>query len=177
MSRAESRGSRARRNAVRPGASTLDPGPSTALVIRIHPCSSVVKIGYGSGLSSDCPTQMQKRPKIVDRILECIRASHTFCIVGHIRPDGDCVGSQLGLALALKAEGKKVQCWNEDSIPQKYSFLDPDNLFQRPKPGQQFDCVIAADAASFERLGSVGPCVTERKLRINIDHHTSNTRY
>jgi len=137
----------------------------------------VVKIGYGSGLSSDCPTQMQKRPKIVDRILEGIRASHTFCIVGHIRPDGDCVGSQLGLALALKAEGKKVQCWNEDSIPQKYSFLDPDNLFQRPKPGQQFDCVIAADAASFERLGSVGPCVTERKLLINIDHHTSNTRY
>jgi phosphoesterase RecJ-like protein len=120
---------------------------------------------------------MQKRPKIVDRILEGIRASHTFCIVGHIRPDGDCVGSQLGMALALKAEGKKVQCWNEDPIPQKYSFLDPDNLFQRPKPGQQFDCVIAADAASFERLGAVGPCVTERKLLINIDHHTSNTRY
>src|SRR5664280_587847 len=37
MSRAESRGSRARRNAVRPGASTLDPGPSTALAIRVHP--------------------------------------------------------------------------------------------------------------------------------------------
>ncbi len=58
-------------------------------------------------------------PKIIDRILEVIREHKTFCIVGHIRPDGDCIGSQLGLALALQNEGKKVVCWNEDSIPQK----------------------------------------------------------
>jgi phosphoesterase RecJ-like protein len=37
--------------------------------------------------------------------------------------------------------------------------------------------VIATDAASFERLGSVGRCVAQRKLLINIDHHESNTRY
>jgi len=37
--------------------------------------------------------------------------------------------------------------------------------------------VIAADAASFERLGAVGPCVARRKLFINIDHHASNTRF
>ena len=41
----------------------------------------------------------------------------------------------------------------------------------------KFDCVIATDAASFERLGSVGRCVANRKLLINIDHHESNTRY
>ena len=41
----------------------------------------------------------------------------------------------------------------------------------------KFDCVIATDAASFERLGTVGPCITNRKLFINIDHHESNTRY
>jgi phosphoesterase RecJ-like protein len=37
--------------------------------------------------------------------------------------------------------------------------------------------VIATDAASFERLGTVGPCIADRKLFINIDHHASNTRY
>jgi phosphoesterase RecJ-like protein len=37
--------------------------------------------------------------------------------------------------------------------------------------------VIATDCASFERLGSVGPCIQERALFINIDHHESNTRY
>jgi phosphoesterase RecJ-like protein len=120
---------------------------------------------------------MKSYPKIVDRILDAIRANQTFCIAGHIRPDGDCVGSQLGLALALKAEGKRVACWNENPMPDKYAFLDPDHLFQKPEPGQNFDCVIAADAASFERIGSVGPCVAERKLLINIDHHASNTRY
>jgi phosphoesterase RecJ-like protein len=41
----------------------------------------------------------------------------------------------------------------------------------------QFDCVIATDAASFERLGNVGVCLADRKRFINIDHHESNTRY
>lgn len=120
---------------------------------------------------------MKTHPKIIDRIIEGIRENKTFCIVGHIRPDGDCVGSQLGLALALKAEGKKVTVWNEDEMPEKYAFLDPDRLLQKPKAGQKFDCVIATDCASFERLGSVGSCVSDRKLFINIDHHASNTRY
>ena len=120
---------------------------------------------------------MKRNPKIVDRIIEGIRSHQVFCIVGHVRPDGDCVGSQLGLALALKAAGKEVVCWNEDRMPQKYEFLDPSHLFQQPKPGQRFDCVIATDAASFERLGTVGGCVQDRALFINIDHHESNTRY
>ena len=120
---------------------------------------------------------MKNTPTIIERILEAIRTHHTFCVVGHIRPDGDCVGSQLGMALALKAEGKKVVCWNEDEMPPKYAFLDPDHLFQRPKAHQKFDCVIATDCASFERLGTVGACVADRKLLINIDHHASNTRY
>jgi phosphoesterase RecJ-like protein len=120
---------------------------------------------------------MKKHPKIIDRIIEGIRAHNTFCIVGHVRPDGDCVGSQLGLALALKAEGKKVTVWNEDEMPDKYAFLDANDLFQKPRRDQKFDCVIATDCASFERLGNVGECVTNRSLFINIDHHASNTRY
>jgi len=120
---------------------------------------------------------MKPHPKIIDRIIESVRESRTICVVGHIRPDGDCVGSQLGLTLALQNEGKKVVCWNEDRIPQKYEFLDGEGIIQKPKAGLAFDCVIATDAASFERLGSVGRCVANRKLLINIDHHESNTRY
>src|SRR5512140_129779 len=113
---------------------------------------------------------MKAQPKIIGKIIEAIRESRTICVVGHIRPDGDCVGSQLGLTLALKHEGKKVCCWNEDRIPEKYEFLDPDSTFQKPKRGLKFDCVIATDAASFERLGAVGSCVAHRKVFINIDH-------
>jgi len=120
---------------------------------------------------------MKSHPKIIDRITDAIREHQTFCIVGHMRPDGDCVGSQLGLTLALQAEGKKVWCWNQDSIPQKYRFLDPDKIIQKSRPGMEFDCVVSTDAASFERLGKVGEHVSRRKLFINIDHHESNTRY
>ncbi len=120
---------------------------------------------------------MKKHPQIIDRIVEIIRENQTFCIVGHMRPDGDCIGSQLGLALALQAEGKRVTVWNQDAIPQKYKFLNTSDLFEKPKRGEKFDCVIATDCASFERLGKVGDCIGERKIFINIDHHVSNTRY
>ncbi|MGD0259922.1 MAG: bifunctional oligoribonuclease/PAP phosphatase NrnA [Verrucomicrobiota bacterium] len=120
---------------------------------------------------------MKPHPKIIDRIIEAIRESRTICVAGHIRPDGDCVGSQLGLTLALRNEGKKVACWNEDPIPEKYEFLDRDGIIQKPRKGIRFDCVVATDAATFERLGSVGRCIANRKLLINIDHHESNTRF
>jgi len=120
---------------------------------------------------------MKSHPKIIDRILETIRENQTFCIVGHVRPDGDCVGSELGLAFALRDQGKTVTCWNEDSMPDKLKFLDPEKLFQKPHRGEKFDCVIATDCASFERLGKCGDAVAKRKILINIDHHTSNTRY
>lgn len=120
---------------------------------------------------------MKSHPKIIDRILEGIRESRKICVTGHIRPDGDCVGSQLALTLALRQEGKKVVCWNQDPMPQKYEFLDPNHIFQKPRKGSKFDLVIATDCASFERLGTVGACIAERKLFMNIDHHESNTRY
>ena len=118
-----------------------------------------------------------KAPRIIQRILDGIRESQTICVVGHVRPDGDCIGSQLGLAYALQNQGKKVVCWNQDAMPKKLAFLDPEELLQQPQPGQEFDCVIATDCASFERLGSITACIQDRKLFINIDHHRSNTRY
>lgn len=120
---------------------------------------------------------MKSYPKVIDRILEAIRDSRTACVVGHVRPDGDCVGSQLALTLALRADGRKVVCWNDDPLPQKYRFLDPEGLFEKPRAGMQFDCVIAADSASLDRLGEAQKCIADRKLLINIDHHESNTRF
>ncbi len=120
---------------------------------------------------------MKTYPKVIDRILEVVRESKTFCIVGHMRPDGDCIGSQLGLALALRNEGKRVTVWNQDTIPLKYKFLTGDGLIEKPQRGKKFDCVIATDCASYERLGTTGECVKQRKVLINIDHHATNPRY
>jgi phosphoesterase RecJ-like protein len=120
---------------------------------------------------------MKAHPPILDRILETIREAKTICVVGHLRPDGDCIGSQLGLTLALRAAGKEVVCWNQDAVPEKYRFLDPGKDFEKPKSGATFDLVIATDCASYERLGTVTNFIQQRKTLINIDHHESNTRY
>ncbi|HMC28742.1 MAG TPA: bifunctional oligoribonuclease/PAP phosphatase NrnA [Verrucomicrobiae bacterium] len=118
-----------------------------------------------------------KATRIIQRILDEVRASDSICVVGHVRPDGDCIGSQLGLAIALRNQGKKVTCWNQDPMPRKLAFLDTDQLLTHPKNNSAFDCVIATDCASFERLGTAGKLIGDRRIFINIDHHESNTRY
>lgn len=120
---------------------------------------------------------MKNCPKAVEQILEAIKEADTICVVGHIRPDGDCIGSQLGLATALANSGKTVTVWNQDPVPDKLRFLDPDKRVRRPSPGHSFDLVIATDAADITRLGTVQNCIGDRKALVNIDHHSSNTKY
>lgn len=114
---------------------------------------------------------------ILDEILDAIRRAKTICIVGHVRPDGDCIGSQVGLGMALQNAGKQVTVWNQDSVPAKLRFMVPTGFVKKPESGQQFDLVIATDCASFERLGTVGKAIEKHRDFINIDHHESNTRY
>jgi len=120
---------------------------------------------------------VNRRPTIVGPILETLRGSRTCCVVGHVRPDGDCIGSQLALARALQNQGKKVVCWNQDPLPAKFAFLDPEHQLTAPVRGRAFDCVIAVDCASLERLGRTASCIRRRRSLINIDHHVSNTCY
>jgi phosphoesterase RecJ-like protein len=110
-------------------------------------------------------------------IVEALKRHRSFCVVGHVRPDGDCIGSQVALALALRDLGKRVVCWNEDAVPRKLAFLDVAGLFRLPEPGRRFDCVVATDCASYERLGTAGQALGRRQVLINIDHHQSNTQY
>ena len=120
---------------------------------------------------------MKSQSRYQDQIIRLISEHKTFCIVGHVRPDGDCIGSQMGLALALRDQGKEVAVWNEDKVPQKLAFLDPEGWVSQPRGKRRFDCVIATDCASYERLGKVGGYILDRAVLVNIDHHESNTRY
>ena len=113
---------------------------------------------------------MKSCPKVVEQILEAIKNARSICIVGHVRPDGDCIGSQIGLALALIEEGKDVTVWNEDPVPDKLRFLDPERLVRKPHNGLRFDAVIATDCASLDRLGRVAEHIADRGVFINIDH-------
>ncbi len=116
-------------------------------------------------------------PKAVENILEAVRAARTILVVGHIRPDGDCIGSQVGLALALESAGKEVTVWNQDPVPDKLRFLDPEKRVRKPSSGHTFDLIIATDCAAFDRLGRVADFLPDGVPVANIDHHASNTRY
>ena len=58
-------------------------------------------------------------------IAEALRSRDDFIICGHVSPDGDCLGSQLGLAAALKGLGKRVTCLlaKDEPIDERLGFL------------------------------------------------------
>lgn len=98
--------------------------------------------------------------------------------MSHVRPDGDALGSQLALALSLKALGKEVRVWNEDGMLEKYSFVPCADLVTKPPATpEDVDVAIALDTAIQNRLGTAFAAVGSAKVWINIDHHPSNPRY
>jgi len=112
------------------------------------------------------------------QIGSALREHHRFAVLGHVRPDGDALGSQLALALSLQLLGKDVTVWNEDGLLEKYNFLPGGaRLTQPPRQPLDFDVAIALDTATQNRLGTAGESVRHAKIWINIDHHPSNPGY
>ncbi len=58
-----------------------------------------------------------------EQIGQALRENQRFAVLSHVRPDGDALGSQLGLGLSLRKLGKEVRLWNEEGMLEKYSFL------------------------------------------------------
>ena len=113
-----------------------------------------------------------------DEIGKALREHQQFVVLGHVRPDGDALGSQLALGLSLKQLGKNVLIWNEEGVLEKYSFLPRAELLTKPPAtAQHFDVVVALDTAIQNRLGNTLAAIASAKLWINIDHHVSNPGY
>jgi phosphoesterase RecJ-like protein len=113
-----------------------------------------------------------------EQIAQVLREHQRFAILGHVRPDGDALGSQLALALCLEQLGKDVRVWNEDGMLEKYSFLPRAELLTKPPATPaDFDVAVALDTAIQTRLGNTLAGVGSAKIWINIDHHSSNPGY
>jgi bifunctional oligoribonuclease and PAP phosphatase NrnA len=103
----------------------------------------------------------------------------SFVILSHVRPDGDAIGSQLALGLALEAAGKSVRLINEDGLPDNLVFLPESQRIELP-PAEPLDVevAIALDTATKPRLGDNAlHAASKAKLWLNIDHHKSNPCY
>jgi phosphoesterase RecJ-like protein len=111
-------------------------------------------------------------------IARVLREHQRFAVLSHVRPDGDALGSQLAMGLALKQLGKDVAIWNEDGMLDKYSFVPRAELLTKPPlEPEDFEVVVALDTAIQNRLGTAGDAVRSAKTCINIDHHPSNPGY
>lgn len=96
-------------------------------------------------------------------------------VISHERPDGDAVGSLLGLSLALMQAGKEVVPVLSGGVPGRYRFLPGSDQVVKETPAET-DLVVAVDCAADDRFGlDVGEF--PRPPDINIDHHPTNTRY
>src|SRR5437899_3561846 len=112
------------------------------------------------------------------KINSALREHERFAVLGHVRPDGDALGSQLALALSLKQLGKDVRVWNEDGMLEKYSFLARAQSLTKPPSGpEEVNVAIALDTAIQNRLGTAFQAIRTAKIWINIDHHPSNPGY
>ena len=85
-----------------------------------------------------------------------LKAAQRIVITAHVNPDGDAIGSCLGLMHVLKALGKEVQVFIDDDIPAAFSVLPGYELIGKPAEGQNIpaDLLVAVDV-SLDRIGKV----------------------
>lgn len=110
---------------------------------------------------------------------ELVQNADTIAIAGHVRPDGDCVGSCLGLYNYLTQEfkEKKIDIYLE-SVPAAFSFLEnTENALTEAKKDTVYDLFLALDCGGVDRLGFTEELFHAAKTTVNIDHHISNTKF
>ena len=104
-----------------------------------------------------------------------IQASQTIVLACHVNPDGDALGSMLGLALALLPLGKTLTCLSEDGVPAILTFLPGAELVHQTTDQTEFDLALVVDSGDLPRVGStVQPVIGRARRVVDIDHHVTS---
>ncbi len=123
---------------------------------------------------------MSTTTKAPEELLRRIRQGNRFLLTSHVNPDGDAIGSALGLARLLRRQGKSAVVWLRDAPPTIYLPLPGSERIHvgtEPPAGfpEVFDAAIVLECPSLDRCGleeQVGAIAM-----INIDHHLGNQHY
>jgi len=111
---------------------------------------------------------------VATRYLTQAQSVYAAC---HIMPDGDAIGSLLGLGLALRRLGKACTMACADPLPAKFDFLAGADEVVSRRPTTE-EIIVTVDVSDIQRLGSLyDQTVFSSRLVINIDHHVTNTRF
>jgi phosphoesterase RecJ-like protein len=116
--------------------------------------------------------------------LAAIGGARDVALLCHVGPDGDALGSMLGLGAALRANGVSVVAsfgaadGEPFAVPSTYSFLPALDLLVKPDdfPAAP-DVLVTFDTGSRDRLGSLSDRVVRAATTVVVDHHATNTRY
>ncbi len=108
-------------------------------------------------------------------LIEKIEAAEKIAIAGHVRPDGDCVGSCMGLYNYIKDNypSKDVNVYMED-IGNAFSYIARMDEVKHEYNGEVADLVILLDVSDVARIGVIGELFEKSDNTICIDHHISN---
>jgi phosphoesterase RecJ-like protein len=113
----------------------------------------------------------------VQAAVELLQRAERVAVVAHIGPDGDAIGSLLGIGAVLRRLGKAATLACDDGVPPLYQFLPGAGAVVR-RPEGAFDLAVTVDCADFARGGAALAqiAVPERPL-LNLDHHVTNTLF
>lgn len=114
----------------------------------------------------------------MNKFLEAISLAGSIGITGHIRPDGDCYGSCLGLYNYIREvfPEKQVSVYLETLVPE-FSFLSRSEEIKTEPQEIVYDLFLVLDCGAADRLGSFLPLFEKAKKKIVVDHHISNTSF
>jgi len=110
------------------------------------------------------------------QIEELLSSSGRILVVTHVAPDGDAIGSLLGLGWLLRAQGKEVTLACEDRLPHVYAWLPGSKEIVQQGTGS-YDLLISLDCSDERRMGSVFDERFATISLLNIDHHVTNTLF
>ena len=112
-------------------------------------------------------------------VLDAVQRGRRVLLFAHVYPDGDVLGSQLGLGLALRAGGRAVTFACAHPVPDPFHFLPGATGVEQWKAGRNgFDLIVALDCPDPGRLGGLLEGARGPDARVlNIDHHGDNRRY
>jgi len=97
-------------------------------------------------------------------------------LFGHERPDGDCVGAVVAVAIWLRRLGKRTQVFLPGGVPERYFFLSGGlGLAVNPAASAKLDLACAIDTANLERLGEYRKQFEMAPVKMVIDHHPDNS--
>lgn len=103
-----------------------------------------------------------------------IGESRSIVLACHVNPDGDALGSMLGLALALIPLGKDLVCLSQDGVPDILRFLPGADMVVQTTDVPAFDLALVVDSGELARVGeTVKPLVARARRVVDIDHHVT----